>query len=681
MFRSYLIGACALLACMSALAQTQTPTQQLLSVTVNKPLPVSEYVKLPNVLGPVLSPDGNYLALRSPVNGRMNLAVVDVRSRKGTALTNFDNFDVVDVVWASNERLLFSLGNLNAPTGAGEFEGGGLFLMSRDGKESRVLSPTVRQMRSTGQRIYRPMDFLKRIPGNPDEVLVEASLRDANSVDVYRLNLKNGRTTLVTQDRPTYSLDWILDNNLVPRVVRSWVKDTQTYITHYRAGADAPWQELARVDQTKGPMFKVIDFMSDNKTLLVASNAGRDTMAVYKYDPEAKKLGELLASHPRYDLGADASGDEVPGVILEPDTDRLLGFSVSAERPQRLWQDERNAKLQAMIDGALPNVINRFTRFPNSSRVLVTSFSDVSPTTWYLLDEEKKTLEELFTSRPWLKGHLVEQRPFTFKTRDGLEIPGYYFLPKGHKPGDRLPTVIHIHGGPAVRADEFADGGFGYSEAQILASRGYAVILPNFRVTPGFGSKVYYSGFGTMGRQMSEDHEDAVQWGVKEGFVDPARVCMSGASYGGYATLVALAKTPEMFKCGVAGLVVSDWALMAVSPNGDTADSPAAVEFFKALAGQQGRGNDVLNAVSPVNMAAKMKAPLFMYAGLDDVRTPIEQTSAMRRALESAGRPPEVVIVKKEEGHGFGRVDSRTELYEQMLTFFDRHIGSGSPSK
>lgn len=636
------------------------------------PPPIVDYFKLPAVSSPQLSPNGRYVAVSSPVNGRLNLAIIDLETRKGTAITNFGNFDVQGTRWVGNDRLVFSLGQSNSPTGPGQFDGGGLFVISRDGKESRQLAKTVKETRANRQNVYRSMEFLKRIPGTDDEILVASNLRSADSEDVYRLDLRNGRTTLVTNNRPERASNWVLD------VVTSWIKDTQQFIVYYRKDANSPFEELMRTDRVKGPSFFVLGFMADNKSLMVAANPGRDTMAVYRFDPETKKYGEMLAAHPRFDMGANAEGDEVPGVVTEPDTDRVKGYQVEAERPQTVWSDEREAKTQATIDAALPGTYNTFRRFPNSSRVLVTSRSDVSPPRWYLLDEEKRTLEDLFASRPWLtkEQHLVEQRSFILKTRDGLEIPSYYFLPRNYKPGDKLPTIIHIHGGPAARADYWGRG-FGYLEAQLFASRGYAVVVPNFRVTPGLGTKIFYAGFGTVGRQMSEDHEDAVQWAIKEGFADPKRVCMSGASYGGYATLRALAKTPEMFKCGVAGLVVSDMDLQLRSPAGDTADSPAAVAFWHELMGVAKNPN-ALKDYSPVNMADKIKAPLFMYAGADDIRTPIEQTTAMVRALERAGNPPKMVVVKKEEGHGYGKTENNVDLYEKVLEFLDEQIGSKS---
>lgn len=640
--------------------------------------PVADYFKLPTVAGPTLSPNGKHLAVSAPVNGRMNLAIIDLDTRKGTAITNFGNFDVQGVRWVGNDKLVFSLGQANSPTGPGQFDGGGFYVVSRDGKSSRQLAKTVRETRASGQRVYRRMAFLARVPGSDDEILVSANLRSADSDDVYRLDLRNGRTTLITPDRPERSGDWVLDDKRVPRVVTSWIKDTQRFIVHYRKDADAPWQEIMRTDRVKGPSFEVLGFMADNKTLMVAANpGGRDTMAVYRFDPETKTIGELLAQHPRYDMGADALGGSVPGVVTEPDTDRVKGFQVRAERPQTVWADEKEAKTQATIDGALPDTYNAFRRLPNSTRVLVTAYSDVKATTWYLLDEEKRTLEELFVAKPWMgKDHLVQQRSFVLKTRDGLEIPGYYFLPKNYKPGDKLPTIVHIHGGPSVRADSWGQG-FGVLEGQLFASRGYAVVVPNFRITPGMGSKIVYAGFGTVGRQMSEDHEDAVNWAIKEGFADPSRVCMSGASYGGYATLRALAKTPGMFKCGVAGLVVSDLELQLSSPAGDTFDSPAAVSFWHELVGLSANPN-ALKENSPVYMADKIKAPLFMYAGADDIRTPLEQTTRMISALEKAGNPPKMVVIKQNEGHGFGKVENNVELYEKILDFLDQQIGSKS---
>ncbi|MEP6608702.1 MAG: alpha/beta fold hydrolase [Burkholderiaceae bacterium] len=624
----------------------------------------------------------------SPLNDRLNLAIVDLETRKGVAITNFRDFDVQDVAWVGNERLVYSLGQYNAPSGAGLQEGGGFFMVSRDGKESRQLSPTIRELRRSNTYVNRGYSRLRSVPGSDEEIIAEGNIRSADSSDVYRLNVKTGRATLLTQNRPERvphsgesddeaAVSWVIDANLIPRVAISNPKDTSISIVYYRKDENSSWEELTRYDSVKGPAFVPLYFEKDNQTLLVATNAGRETMGVFRYDPNAKKLGALVAQHPRFDMGADASGQSVPGPLRDSKTDEVVGFRVRGDKTETVWTDERYQRLQRMIDGALSDTLNTFTRTPDGDRLIVTAVSDIQPTRWYLLDEKKKTMEELFASRPWISPEqLTEMRPFTLKTADGLEISSYYFLPRGYKAGDRLPTVVHIHGGPSARADVWGRWGFGVREAQLLASRGYAVILPNFRITPGLGSKIFYSGFGSYGRQMVQDHVDAVKWGIAQGFVDPARVCISGASYGGAAVLMTMGQAPDVFKCGIAGLVVSDMKMILTSPSGDIARNDAAVKFWLNILGADSTSS-IPSIASPVTYAEKIKGPIMMYAGVDDIRTPIEQTRAIQSALERAGNRPKAMVLKTEEGHGFGRLENNVDLYNQIFKFLDEQIGPG----
>lgn len=415
-------------------------------------------------------------------------------------------------------------------------------------------------------------------------------------------------------------------------------------------------------------------FDANDETLQIAYNGARDTMAVYRYDPNTKKIGELIAQHPRYDMGAAADGDGVAGVIVDADTERLLGYSVDAAKPETVRPDEKYAAIQRNLDQALLNRVNNFRRTPDGKRVIVRSFSDTSRSRWYLHDEEKRTIEEIGAAQPWLDGKLVEQRPFTFTTRDGLEIPGYYFLPKGYKAGTKLPTIVHVHGGPHARADSWG-AGFGVREGQLFASRGYAVIVPNFRITPGFGSKIYYAGFGTVGREMSNDHEDALKWGIAQGFVDPARVCMSGASYGGYASLQALVRSNDLWKCAIAGLAVTDFKFQLTTQQGDTANNVAGVSFWKSILGSTDLNAPIIKEISPVNNADKIKRPVFLYAGADDIRVPLAQIKDMASELESKGNPPKAFVIKKKEGHGFGVSENNVDLYTQVLAFLKEQFG------
>jgi dipeptidyl aminopeptidase/acylaminoacyl peptidase len=361
-------------------------------------------------------------------------------------------------------------------------------------------------------------------------------------------------------------------------------------------------------------------------------------------------------------------------VFTDSVTDEVLGHTLLAERPRTVWSSADDRSAQQTVDRALPDTYNTISRL-RGNLSLISARSDRWPITWHLWDEGKGTIEDLLASNSWLLGNrLAEVRSFILKTRDGLEIPSYYVLPANHKPGNRLPTVVHVHGGPAARPDLWGNLSFGMREAQMLAARGYAVVLPNFRITPGLGNRIYYSGFGALGKQMLDDHEDAARWAVRQGFADADRVCISGASYGGYAALMSLARYPGTFKCGVAGLVVSDLPLLLTSPNGDIASNDRAVSYWKSLIGVK-TVSDISLELSPVNLADRIKQPVLLYAGADDVRTPLEQTTRMIEALKRAGNAPKAMIVKHGEGHGFGRPENSVELYDAVLKFLDEHIG------
>lgn len=673
---TFLLMLGALLVSGAALAQMPTaPSTAASPVPSTKQLSVEDIWKNPQLAGPTLSRSGKFLAATAPNRGRMNLLVLDMETRKGDLLTSFDDFDVVDVEWVGDDRLMFSLGQNNSPTGPGQFDGGGLFVVNRDGTNFRRLSATVREMRNKGQFVYRGIELFRTIPGNNDEVIAVGNLTAADSRDLYRLNLNTGRTTPLTLGRPSsLSIDWVLDSKMVPRVLVAGVKDELTRVVFYRKDADSPWGEIARYSRDKGAVFVPLVFESDDQTLQVATNKDRDTMAVYRYNPNQKKLGEMIASHPRYDMGADSQGERISGVLVSAKDDKIIGYRVDADKPETVWIDEDRAKTQRTVDAALPDTINNVRRTPDGKRLLITAYSDVKTPRWYLLDEEKRTLEEIGASRPWRDGKLVQQKSIRYKTRDGLEIPGYLFLPPDYKPGTRLPTIVHIHGGPSARADYFA-GGFGFIEGQLFASRGYAVVVPNFRITPGMGNKIYTSGFGTIGRQMSEDHEDAFKWAVDEGYADPKRACISGASYGGYASLQAMVKTPDLFKCAVAGLAVTDLVYQNTSLDTDYVRSDAAVDFWKAIIGVTDLKSQLVRDLSPVNNAAKIKGAVFLYAGEDDIRVPMDQITRMDKALKAAGNPAKAFVVKAKEGHGFGKLENNVDLYTQILQFLDEQIG------
>lgn len=667
------IGACltSLLTGLDAAASSSSSTVQVQASSLVK---LEDFFRRPEFSEAVLSPNGRYLATLSSINQRLNLVVVDLDTRQASVLTRYDNIDLGRLRWAGNDRILYSAVQINAPSGQDAPRSGGLFVIKRDGSEGRQLARTVSQLVKNETGGFLAMQPLRPVPGAPDEMIVSAVVANDDSFDLYRINLSTGRHRLLTAGRPADRIgSWILDSKGVPRVALAGGAGRSTQrIVYYRRDADSAWQEIARFDETRAPAFVPLAFDSDDEHLYVASNEGRANMAIYRYNPQQRAMVEMVAQHPQYDLGASPQGGALNSLLFDPQTNALAGLRIDADRPQVLWLDESMAKVQASVDATWPDRFNVLSGSRLSSRVLISSYSDTLPGRLYLYDRQTQKLEEIGASRPWLEGQLAQVRPFRLKTRDGLEIPSYVVLPRDHRPGQRLPTVVHIHGGPFAR--DVVQGGrygpsFGVREAQVLASRGYAVVLPNFRITPELGSQIYYAGFGTYGQQMSDDHEDAAAWAIDQGFADPRRICISGASYGGYAALQALTRPSNPFACAIAGLPVTD--LKFQRERADYAFSPAAVEYWRKVQGVADFDDPKVRQQSPLFQAERIKAPVFMYVGELDSRTPPAQAKRMADALAAAGNPVKDYFVGKGEGHGFGVQAVNVELYSRILKFLE----------
>lgn len=640
--------------------------------------PIEAYFGPPKTMGIALSPNGKYIATSVPNKGRMNLAVVDLSARSINVLTSFENFDVAHFEWVNNKRLVFSLGNVNEPRNGSHQRGGGLYAIDRDGTNPRVLTESAATQGSEGRHIYRGLSYLGPVPDDgaeSDDVLALSNERSIRIADVVRVNTRTGRKQLLTAQVPGDVEEWVLDHDAVPRVAITHPSGTKTTV-YYRDNADSPWQEIHRAELGRDSFepdylnFIPLAFDFDNRTLYVATNqGGRDRAAIFKFDPATKKLGDLVAEHPLVDVTS--------GLRFDRDKRKLVGITINADRPVTKWFDADYERIQKMLDAVLPGSFNSFTRarIGGEHKVLVASESDRQPERYFILDEVKLTLEEVLSTNDKLgPAQLVEQRPIIIPTRDGKHIPGYLFLPKDYKADQRLPLLIDVHGGPMARADYWGWGnGVGVMEGQFFASRGYAVLLPNFRMTPGFGADIFTSGLREMGRKMSEDKEDAMAWAVTQGIADAKRVCIFGHSYGGYAALAGLVKTPDLYRCGVASMAPSDLRLMLTSAHGNIAGSEWGVQFWEALVGNLKTETDFVDAASPALHAARIKAPLLIIHGEDDTQVPLEQAEHMRDALRKVGKEPEWLVVP-EEGHGFGKAENRYLMYTKMLDFFDRQL-------
>jgi dipeptidyl aminopeptidase/acylaminoacyl peptidase len=591
----------------------------------------------------LLSPDGMYLAGVVRFKGRNNLNVVDLQKRQATLVTSFDNSDVLQFFWINNNRLVLAAGDAEEASGVARSDG--WYAVDRDGSRWRRLGG---------------FTFLGLSPDGGDDIIVATRKRGVTINDAYRLDTWTQRFELLSFDSPGDVLSWVVDREGIPRVAHSYVKGIHTL--WYRESGTTPW---VRIDEGKEFRLHIapLAFGYDNKTLYVAATRDGDKRAIYAYDVQAKKLGELIAG---------SRQANIDGLVFNRTKRVLVGVSYQADKPGVVWLDADMTRLQKTVDKALPDTYNvLLVADENPHRAVVFAYSDVDPGTNYLLDTDKLRLEEIARPRPWIDPkQMAARKAITYSARDGLEIPAYLTLPRNSS-DKKPPLVVIIHGGPFARGFSW---GFD-TLAEFFASRGYAVLQPEFRGSEGYGWKLFSAGFKQWGLGMQDDITDGVEWLIRQGYVDKDRICLYGGSYGGYATLWGLIKSPELYKCGVAFVAVTDISLLFDIAWSDMARSSYGFLDYGArdLIGDPDKDAEKFRSVSPLVNAEKLKAPVLLAYGAADIRVPLKHGQEFRAALDKYGKTYEWVVYSN-EGHGFNKDENRFDFYRQVDAFLKKYL-------
>ena len=625
-------------------------------------IPIESFFRLAQYSSMSISPDGAEIAALAPVNGRQNLVVLDLAKKKATPLTQLGNKDIVSFRWLTSKRLLVGTGTLG--TRQDDARGGGLYAVDVDGTGDRRVAEGGDERAFDGiQTTFTATRLVRTLPDSEDIVASEILLEyhKATPGALVRINTRTARRSNLSGTKPDSgdNEEWIVDDKCVARafIVGS---DSRVRIW-YRAGEDAPWVKLDEFGALSEGQWMPLAVADDGKTLLVSSRRGHDKAVISRYDPEKKAFGEVIASHPQVDLS---------GLVTDRTTGQILGVRYDADRAGTAWFDEKLAAYQSALDKALPNAVNVFSWSSDRQKFLVTSYSDVNPGSFYLFDRATGKLQWLADRMPWIDPKKMSpMMPVRYKARDGLEIPAYLTIPRGST-GKGLPMVVDIHGGPWVPGDEW---GFD-REVQFLASRGYAVLQPNYRGTTRYGWKHFASSFKQWGLAMQDDVTDGVKWAIDQGYADPKRICIYGGSYGGYATMAGLEKTPELYRCGINYVGVTDLDLFVTATWSDFAYSPWLDHEMRDMFGDLTKDATQIRATSPVLHADKIKAPVLMAYGAADVRVVPEHGWRMKAAMEKVGQHPEWILADG-EGHGYRELANQVMFYGAMEKFLDKHIG------
>ena len=636
----------------------------------NAPIPIENFFKAPQVRLARLNPDATHLAYIREVNGRYSLLSMDVATRKLTPIADSPTADIVDFKWINSKRLMYAIED--AKVGVGDNQIYGWYAIDLDGGKPYTLSEGLVSTGSSGganRGMPARAAFRSRVrSGDEDDFIVTQFANAPFRTTLMRINSRNGSRKLIEPDGLTNVIDWALDYNDQARAAVT--KNGEIYTVVVRDSVTSAWQKVSVFNSSDEPGLIPLTF--DRKgNLYVTASLGKDNSSIHKFDWVTKAPEPTsLVSIKNYDLGRDSFESDSGGAGLLFDKDgSVIGVNYEADIPSTYWFSEVWKNHQEAIDLAFPGKVNHLSGVLDGP-ILVLSYSDTSPARYYIYDSRAKKLTLVGASRPWIDEKTQARSDvIRYLARDGLTIPALLTLPRGAD-SKNLPLVLLAHGGPWVRGVKW-----GWNrERQFLASRGFAVLEPDFRASTGHGWKLYKAGWKQWGLAMQDDLADGVAELVKRGIVDKDRVCISGASYGGYATVMGLIKHPEVYKCGISWVGVTDIDLMFDVGWSDLANTPEQRLSLKLLVADQEKDKAQIRETSAITQASKLKAPLILAYGLSDVRVPYDHGQKLRDAIKPDNKNVEYIEYAG-EGHGWRLLKTNIDFWTRAEGLLTKNIG------
>jgi dipeptidyl aminopeptidase/acylaminoacyl peptidase len=388
--------------------------------------------------------------------------------------------------------------------------------------------------------------------------------------------------------------------------------------------------------------------------------------ALQLMDAATGQLGEVLLQDKAYDFNG--------WLYHNPATQEIIGAVFERNGPRVAWFNEDYRNLQKIIDGFFPGVVARILGSNEAQTLfLVATFSDRQPTIYSWVDLEKRTAGLFKNSAPWIDPKRMQPMNIVkFKTRDGRQLDAYLTLPAGASKTNLPPLVVLPHGGPWVRDNWGFD-----RQAQFLASRGYAVLQPNYRGSTGY-SWMFPKEDEWDFKKMHDDVTDATKAMIASGLVDSGRIAIAGGSFGGYLAISGVVNEPSLYRCAVTLAGVFDWEQQIKGEKYDQYDSPSFGVMMHRL-GDPKKQPEKFDAISPGRHVDRIRVPVFVAGGKEDRTVEIQQSRALISALEKYHVPHETLIVG-EEGHGMAHLDNQVELYTRIEAFLDKYLKPVQPN-
>jgi dipeptidyl aminopeptidase/acylaminoacyl peptidase len=601
-------------------------------------IPLKDFFDNPKISSAAISPDGRQLAFLAPEGNRMNVWVGDVAKSldSARAITHDTQRGIMHFVWTRDSRYV-------------------LFDQDRDGDENfhlfraDPLDPDAKAVDLTPMAGARA-EVIDLPRDRPGEAIVAINGRDKRYFDAYRLDLESGELRLLEKN-PGDVDSWHVDLHGDIRACTAQV-GTKTEI-RARDSASGSFRTLAIYTDEESP--SVHGFSAEGTYLYFSSARDANAERLVKLDLKTGKE-TVIDADPDYDLS---------GVIISDRTNQLLGVAYNKDRLIYKPFDKQFARDLEILGKLHEGELLFRSSTDDEQKWIIAYNSPTDPGATYLYDRATGQAQFLYRPRPWLPHQgLADMQPISFSSRDGLTIHGYLTLPKGVA-AKNLPAVLVVHGGPWAR------DAWGYDpEVQFLANRGFAVLQINYRGSTGYGKKFLNAGNREWGGKMLDDLVDGADWIVRQGIADKNRLGIYGGSYGGYATLSALAFRPKVFACGVDYVGVSNLLtfMNTIPPYWETFR-----ELMYKRVGNPKTDQELLRTRSPLFAADKIEVPLFVAQGYNDPRVNHAEAEQIVQALKANGKPVEY-LVKMDEGHGFENPENRLDFYEKMESFLEKHL-------
>lgn len=642
-----------------ALATSFTATAQPASLADFSKRPIYETMKI--------SPDGETLAALAYLDGRRYLALVNLKTMKVKAIRGSEGNELADFDWVAPKRVVYTLGEKVAGIER-PFQTGELYAVNADGSANEMLYGYRKGGKQTGSHVKQVVGehgnarLIDELRDSDDEILVAidtwaVSGTEGDFSKVSRMDVRTGKRGSVIAVAPMRRADFLTDHKGVVRF--AFADDTQGRLqVHYRPDDKAKWELVLDERSTNARAFPVA-FARDNTTVYW-NCASRDMPgALCTWTDREREFKRIWTN----------DSVESTSLVRSLDGVDVVGVRTMQGRPgidPLVRGDETIDAIVSLMRQFQGDDIRLISSTPDGGKAVFLASADVNPGTFHLYDKATKKVSLLAERAPWIDpDRLATVEPFKIKARDGLVLHGYLARPPGKEDAKNLPLVVLVHGGPRARDSWFYDG-----EVQALASHGYAVLQVNFRGSTGYGYDFMHAGDHQWGRKMQDDVTDATRWAIDTGVADAKRICIHGASYGGYAALMGTVREPELYKCAIGAFGVYDLSMMYT--RGDVQRSLWGTELWKEMLGTD---QAELARYSPVNFADRIKARIMLVVGGQDERVPPAHAEKMRAALVKHGKAPEWLYYRT-EGHGIYNDGTRLDMLTRVVGFLDANIGA-----